>query len=117
MKEEIMKILKMVEEGKIKAEDAYKLIDAISEVEKSQKKEGKFLKIHIEDEDGEKVKVSVPLNLVKLIDKFIPKEAKEKIEEHGFNLNDLVSFIQEGTSEPILDIENEDGEKVKIWIE
>jgi len=115
MKEEIMKILKMVEEGKIKAEDAYKLIDAIEEVEKS-KKEGKFLKIHIEDEDGEKVKVSIPLNLVKLMDKFIPKEAKEKIEEYGFNLDDLVSFIQEGTSEPIVDIEGED-EKIKIWIE
>jgi hypothetical protein len=117
MKEEIMKILKMVEEGKIKAEDAYKLIDAIEEVEKSQKKEGKFLKIHVEEEDGEKVKISIPINLVKLIDKFIPKEAKEKIEEHGFNLNDLVSIIQEGVSEPIVDVEGEDGEKVKIWIE
>ena len=66
MKEEIMKILKMVEEDKIKAEDAYKLIDAI--------------------------------------------------EEYGFNLDDLVSFIQEGTSQPIVDIEGED-EKIKIWIE
>ena len=118
MKEEVMKILKMVEGGKIKAEEALSLLDAIFDTTKTYKKEGKFLKIHVEEEDGEKIKISVPLNFIKFMNKFIPKNVKEKIEEYGVDLNEIASLVQEEVpSEPLVDIESEDGERVKIWIE
>lgn len=48
MKEEIKKILKMVEEGKLKSEEAERLIEAILHTEEKSYS-GKFLKIKIED--------------------------------------------------------------------
>lgn len=116
MKDEIKKILKMVEEGKLKAEEAEKLISAILEPEK-KKSPGRFLKIKIEDVSGDKVNVVLPIGLVKLATKFIPKDKKELLEEKDIDLDEILSAIKEGTQGEIVDIEDADGSVIKIWIE
>ena len=88
MSEEKMKILKMLEEGKITAEEAARLLEAIeipeeraeqdsvSNIEKAAGSKKKFLRILVY-EDGNfekpKVRVNIPLQLARFAMKFIPK--------------------------------------------
>lgn len=117
MKEEIKKILKMVESGKLKAEEAEKLIEAILDTEKKTCS-GKFLKIKIEDNEGEKVNINIPIALVKMATKFIPKDKKEYLKEKDIDIDEILSSIKEATEGEIINIEDKkDGSYVKIWIE
>lgn len=116
MKEEIKKILKMVEEGKLKAEEAEKLLDALLEPGKKVSSR-KFLKIKIEDVGGDKVNVVLPLGLVKLATRFIPKDKKELLEEKDIDLDEILSAIKEETQGEIVNIQDADGSVVKIWVE
>lgn len=116
MKEEIMKILKMLEEGKIKAEEAYRLLDALGEV-KSTHSKGKFIKIRIENEDGKVFNLSLPLGMIRSLRNLIPNDAKAILNDNEIDLNEIVGIVNEGESGTILDVEGEDGESIKIWIE
>lgn len=116
MKEEIKKILKMVEDGKLKSEEAEKLIEAILEADKKTYS-GKFLKIKIEDNEGDKVNISIPMALIKMATKFIPKEKKEYLKEKDIDIDEILSSIKEATEGEIMNIEDKDGSYVKIWIE
>ena len=63
MNEEIMRVLKMVEEGKISADKAKDLIDVLGDTSKntevtiSKKYEDKFLRVKVLGHDGDKVNV------------------------------------------------------------
>ena len=116
MKEEVMKILQLVEEGKIKAEEAYRLLEAIGEVTNVPQK-GKFIKVLVKDEDSEMVNIAVPLRLFTMLGSFLPTDAKAVLDEKEIDLDEIISIIQEGASGTIVNIESEDGEIVKIWIE
>ncbi len=116
MKEEVMRILKMLEENKIKAEEAYRLIDAILDIS-NLPKSGKFIKIYVESEDGDEVKITVPIGLVRMLTNFVPKEAKSVINDFEIDLNELMKAIEEGASGTLIDVEGKDGEVVKIVVE
>ncbi|MDI6851906.1 MAG: hypothetical protein QMD82_08245 [bacterium] len=116
MKEEVIRILKMVEEGKLTAEQAAKLLDAMGEA-LSTPKTGKFIKITVRDSDGDNVNITIPLGLVKFLSSFIPKDAKATLEQHEIDLNQLITTIEEGANGTIVDINSEDGDVVKISIE
>ncbi|MEA2103127.1 MAG: hypothetical protein U9P79_00570 [Candidatus Cloacimonadota bacterium] len=79
---ETKKIIDMVADGKISAEEASKLLSAISSKSKKKKISGKKLRIIVEEENREKPKVniSIPISLAKLGIKFIPKNS-------GFHAN------------------------------
>ncbi len=94
--EERRKILEMLQEGKITAEQAERLLSAIGSdaVEENpvRQKKTRWLKVRVYEGDtnSPKVKVNLPLNLIKILakigvkfsDKF-PSSVKEKLEEHG----------------------------------
>src|SRR5690625_3254986 len=71
MQEEIAKIITMVEEGKVSSEEAGELINALKEDEhagdKGKSYMGKKLKIRISSEEKEKVRVNIPIRLVKWV--------------------------------------------------
>jgi DUF4097 and DUF4098 domain-containing protein YvlB len=114
--EEKVRILKMVEEGKIKAEEALKLLEAL-ETPSEIKKRGKLLKIRVEEPEKTKVNITLPLGLLKIAKKFIPKEAKATINERDVDLDEIFKAVEEGLIGDIIDIEDEDGTVVKIWVE
>ncbi|MEN3046403.1 MAG: hypothetical protein ABDH49_05425 [Candidatus Hydrothermales bacterium] len=116
MREEIRKILKMVETGKLKAEEAEKLIEAILDIQKKTST-ARFLKIKIEDKNGDKLNMSIPIGLIKIATKFIPKEKKEQLKEKNIDLEEIISTIKEQTEGEIINIEEKNGSFVKIWIE
>lgn len=120
MNEERLKILKMVEDKKISAEEASRLLDALgSGAEEPASGGAKMLRIRVYERDREKPKVNinVPLSLVKWGLKFIPQSAKAKIDEHDIDLDEIISMVEKGNQGKLVDVEDdEDGERVEIFI-
>ncbi|GIN58743.1 hypothetical protein J8TS2_30620 [Lederbergia ruris] len=129
MKEEIKKILAMMEEGKLDSEEATSLIQALQEKEVVETKVertdylNKFLKIRIKDEE-DRVNVNLPLRLVKValqsglsIASKIPESAKyvEGIDKVDVDL--ILEAIEHEAEGQIVDITSGDGEQVSIVIE
>lgn len=118
MDEDVKKVIKMVEEGKLKAEEGARLIETIKEKEGRDESKGKFLRINIED-GSEKVNIKFPLKLVSWLGRFIPKE-KDIIQVNGKGINLPIEEILktlEGSPEEIVSLETEEGAFVKVWIE
>jgi len=67
MKEEMLKILKMVEEGKLSSEKAAEMLSLLKERSEEQgiNKKGRVLRISVESEDSDVVKVNVPIGFLK----------------------------------------------------
>lgn len=139
MNEDRMRILRMVAEGKLSAEDADTLLQALDgqsqELDGSQKERttdvrGKYLYVQVDPKEGrssERVSVKVPLALVKAglnISKLIPAEAQDKIQsslhESGvpFNLNDIdaqnFEEIMEALEQMSIDVDTDES-SVKIF--
>lgn len=126
MDEERMRVLQMVEEGKITPEEGARLIEAVS------KREGKVLQVasasggralRVRVSEGgnaaAKVNVTVPLGLAKLALKFIPRTALEAMEDEGISAEDigeLIGSIEKAGPMQIVDVQA-DETKVEVFIE
>jgi DUF4097 and DUF4098 domain-containing protein YvlB len=130
VKDERIRILKMIEEGKLSAEEGAKLLEALEEPEKAQKREiplfhhraegARVIRIRVTDVASEKVKVniSVPFTVVEFLQAFIPNKEKEKMEEKGIDVDSLIQSIKAGEVGKILDVYDEDeGQRVEISVE
>ena len=126
MNDEKMKILSMLENGNISADEAAKLLDAIGAVDESARdvaveksKPNRWLRIRIAEDGREKVKVNVPLKIVELLTKMqgvLPADARAQLDEHEIDLEQIVKLIREGAEGEIVSVE--DGEDtVKIFVE
>ena len=94
MMDEKMRILKMLEEGKVTAEDAARLLEAVGSSPNDPPTgggRGKMLKILVtEGEDsGKKVNVNIPIDLVEMGLQFVPEEQRSKFESKGINLESI----------------------------
>lgn len=127
MKEEITKVLTMVEEGKLDKEKATELIDVLQGKDKADKlsKESpynnKMLKIRVTSEVGDNVNVNLPIKLVKAVLK-VGTSIAEKIPEaekyvKDINIDLLIEAIENEVDGQIVDITSAKGEKVFVIIE
>jgi len=125
--EEKIRILKMIEEGKITSAEGEKLLAAIEEKNtklEKQKIDGapKWLKIKVfeENENGKKTKVNinVPIAIVETGLK-IGKGFDDKLDDalDGVDFNDIMEMIKNGAEGKIVDIETDEGETVEIYVE
>lgn len=120
--EERMKILKMIDEGKITAEEGARLLATLSESRKAARKPtvrgayggARWLKVRVTDMVTGKAKatVNLPLGLVdaglNIASKYAPDVA----------FDELVEAINAGAEGKIIDVyDEEDGEHVEIFIE
>jgi hypothetical protein len=125
MNSEKIRILKMVEAGKLSPEEAGKLLEALSapEAESTQiKKSGKpkFLKIRVYEEGKARPKVNVmlPLGLIRMLQRIVPESARIQLQEKNIDLDEIISMIDETTGGKILEVhDDEDGEHVEIVVE
>lgn len=126
MKEEVKQILKMVEDGKITAEQAVQLMEAgnVSGEARvgSRPAAGKarWLKVRVYDiaSNKKKVNVSVPLSLVSTGLKLGIKFGLDRDELKGFDFDEIIHQIQAGEEGKLVDVvDEESGEKVEIYIE
>jgi len=120
--EERLKILKMIDDGKINAEEGAKLLSALSESRQSKNKPAvrsttggaRWLRVRVTDMVTGKPKatVNLPLGLVdagmNIASKYAPDIA----------FDELIASINNGAQGKIIDvIDEEDGEHVEIFIE
>jgi hypothetical protein len=121
----------MVEEGKITADEAAQLMEALESGEEEQVQrlnKGKaepaggerVLKIRVYNMGSEepKVNLNIPLRFIGFLKNLIPRAEKEKIERRGFDIDELVSQAEQGSIGTIMNVEDRDeGERVVITVE
>jgi hypothetical protein len=110
--DEKMKILKMLEDGKITSEEATKLLEAIEDKSQRIEGKGKLLKVKVIEGGAQRINIKIPLKLIKTIAKIggnididLPDSAKEKLSEKGISLENIKDT--EKLNEIIAELEKE----------
>jgi hypothetical protein len=119
--EERMKILKMIEEGKVSAEEGAKLLSALASANRPtgglSASGAKWLRVRVTDVNSgrSKATVQIPISLM---------EAGMKIGAHfapeidGVKMDQLVEALRSGMTGKIIDVtDDDDGEHVEIYVE
>ena len=138
MKEEVLKVLEMLQQGLVTAEQAAQLIEAMEtppreepsmdsslETPVAGQKKKHRLRIIVTSPKGNNVNIKIPTRLVTAgvkIGKYFSKgkdgadNAMKDLdwEELGAAVRQMIEDNEEGE---IMDIVSEDGENVKIWLE
>jgi hypothetical protein len=119
MNDEKDRILKLLEERKITADEAARLLDALNRTDSGAQK-NRFIKVRVYDRgSGEaKVNVTLPIALVKWGMAFAPDSAKAKFEEQEIDMRVVTEAIEKGITGKIVDVDDEEkGKHVEIWLE
>jgi hypothetical protein len=118
--EERMKILKMIEEGKLSAEEGAKLLAALSSGSRPggvSSSGAKWLRVRVTDVNTGRSKATVQIPL-SLIDAGMKIGAHFAPEIDGVNMDQLMEALRTGLTGKIIDvIDDEDGEHVEIFVE
>ncbi|WML34584.1 hypothetical protein [Clostridium sp. OS1-26] len=124
MKEEVVRILKMVEEGKISSEKAAELIAVLgnNKEELMVKRNDKMIKIKVLSKDNDSVNVTIPVRLVQAVGGAISKLPPIKeIEGLDIDIQDIIQIILDSVSSDIegrlVDVKSAQGDIVEIVIE
>lgn len=147
MSSEKMKILEMIQEGKLTAIEGMDLLKAIEEESSSEKvseinefelmkKEAarssvgdRFLRVRVVGEKSLKVNVNVPLSLIRSASKlvvyamsFVPADKRAELEQKGLDLQaldveELVRLVEETVDGKIVDVEVADPQEGRIKVE
>lgn len=132
MSNEKLRILEMIEQGKISAMDGLELLKAIeSPVEAksatNRSLSNRFLRVKVHGSTSiKKVDVNIPLSLVQVASnlmKFIPKEAQDQMKEKGIDLStidfdEIVALIDQGlTDGKLVDVEINDEKEGEMQVE
>ena len=122
--EERMKILKMIEEGKLSAEEGTKLLAAISDKRPpvpprppGMPGAPRWLRIRVTDVRTGRSKASVQIPLA-LVDAGMKIGAHFTPEVEGVNMSNVMEALRSGVTGKIIDVtDEEDGEHVEIYVE
>ncbi len=121
--EERMKILKMIEEGKITPEEGARLLSALSDGRQSSPFAGRgpgggrWLRIRVTDiaTGRSKASVQIPLGLM---DAGLKIGAHFAPEVEGVDMSNVMDAVRSGMTGKIIDVtDEEDGEHVEIYVE
>jgi len=120
--DERMKILKMLEEGKLSAEEAARLLKALGKAKPERRSpppgsEAKWLRVRVTDLKSGRtsVNVNLPMSLVnvglKLGAQFVP-------DTEGIDFRQVQEALRAGLTGKIVDVEDvEEGQRVEIYVE
>ena len=122
--EERMKILNMIREGKISAEEGAKLLSALGDTDKSTRVpasrssgEPRWFRVRVTDLVNGKTKVSVNIP-ISLMEWGLQIGAQFAPEVGDLDFEQLKEMLQSGVEGKVVDvIDEEDGEHVEIFIE
>lgn len=121
--EERMKILKMIDEGKLSAEEGAKLLSALSASQKASSGGGlaasgaRWLRVRVTDTATGRSKATVQIP-ISLIDAGMKIGAHFAPEVAGVDMSEVMDALRNGMSGKIIDVmDDEDGEHVEIFVE
>jgi hypothetical protein len=136
MNEERKKVLNMLADGKISADEAERLISALENkttetspqtaLTKTLDNLPRYLFVKVDAVDGDKVNIRVPLKLVKAgikLQALLPQDAQDKINaklnEKGINLDDFkdenFKDLLDALTEFEVNVDDKKGDKVRIY--
>ncbi len=127
--EERLKVLKMVQEGKITAEMAAELLKALDSTDKKRETEekgsvsfsgrnsGRFFRVRVTDTDTGRTRVNIRLPLG-MVNAGMRMGMRFSPEVEGLDATRLAEALASGETGQIMDIyDDEDGEHVEVYIE
>lgn len=127
--EERLKVLKMVQDGKITAEMAAELLKALDSTSKKKEAEdknsipfsgrnsGRFFRVRVTDTDTGRTRVNVRLPLG-MVNAGMRMGMRFSPEVEGLDATRLAEALASGETGQIIDIyDDEDGEHVEVYIE
>lgn len=125
---ERLKILKLVQEGKISAEEGIELLDLITdkgpkgksstpEQETPSRPNAQWFRVVVTDTNTGKTRVNVRLP-VSLVNAGMKMGARFSPQVDGLDRSQLMAFLKSGETGKVVDvIDDEDGEHVEVYIE
>ena len=128
MREEVKKILKMIEDGHITAEEGERLFEAMNDHKSDASfyhsqdpgSAPQFLKVRIAEEGKNKVNVTIPISLIevglKIGAKVGPLFTPEAEVLQDVDLEELMQAIREGARGKLVDDQDDDNQ-VEIFVE
>ncbi len=124
-KEERLKVLELLAQGKISAEDAERLLDALSgdsaepvslSVIKNDKKlPFRMLKIFVDSQDGEKVRIQIPIEFAKFLKK--GKYGNVNLNEMDIDIDSILAMVETGAIGELVTVTSGEGDNVRIVVE
>jgi len=121
--EERLRILKMIEEGTITAEEGDRLLAALEEARpkreppRSEAAPPRWFRVRVTDLQSGKarVNVNIPMGLLEV---GLKMGARFGSDIEGLDFSEVAEAIRQGVQGKILDVEDaEDGERVEIYVE
>jgi len=123
MQEEIKRILKMMEEGKIDSDKATSLIEAINLKPDSQQptktvNSDKMLRVKVISSTEDNVNVNIPINFLKAIGTAVNNIKIPGVsEQEGIDIKMIMEAIDSGLEGKIVDVKSANGDIVEVAIE
>ena len=123
MQEEIKRILKMMEEGKIDSDKASELIEAINLKPDSQQptktvNSDKMLRVKVISSTEDNVNVNIPINFLKAIGTAVNNIKIPGVsEQEGIDIKMIMEAIDSGLEGKIVDVKSANGDIVEVAIE
>jgi hypothetical protein len=119
--EERLKILKMIDDGKLSAEEGAKLLSALASGNRPlgglSVSGAKWLRVRVTDINTGRSKATVQIPLA-LMDAGMKIGAHFAPEVEGVNMDQLMEALRSGMTGKIIDVvDDEDGEHVEIFVE
>ena len=126
--EERIKVLRMIQEGKITAEEGILLMEALDTGKppapktpaisaQSISRGARYLRVRVTDTDSGKVRVNIRLP-ISVVNAGIKMGARFSPEIEGLDITQLMDYIHSGETGQVLDVfDEEDGEHVEVFIE
>jgi hypothetical protein len=120
--EERMRILKMIEEKQITAEEGAKLLEALratgnDAAQREEVTKARWLRVRVTDRSSGKLKVNVNIP-VGLVDVGLKMGARFAPEMNGMDLSAIQTAIKGGMQGRIIEVDDEaDNERVEVFVE
>ncbi|OJX40877.1 MAG: hypothetical protein BGO78_12445 [Chloroflexi bacterium 44-23] len=127
--EERLRILQMIQDGVINAEDGIRLLDSIEQSVQQPspanpqedivdpERQARFFRVRVTDTDSGKTRVNVRLP-ISVVNAGFKMGARFSPTIEGLNSAELMQFIQSGTIGRIIDVyDDDDGEHVEVFLE
>lgn len=123
MKEEIKRILTMVEEGKIDADKAAELIEILNSQTNKQQfsvsgNADKMLRVKVLSANEDNVNVNIPVKFLKAIGNAVNNIKIPGVsEQEGIDIKMIMEAIDSGLEGKIVDVKSANGDIVEVIIE
>ncbi|MFL0248332.1 SHOCT-like domain-containing protein [Candidatus Clostridium stratigraminis] len=123
MKEEVKRILKMVEEGKIDSDKATELIEALNKPSNdiqlaAASNLDKMLKVRVLSATQDTVNVNVPVKFLKAIGNAVNNIKIPGVsEQEGIDIKMIMEAIDSGLEGKIVDVKSSNGDIIEVSIE